>query len=455
MKKIFPLFFVILTNAFFAQNKQILYDFAELPQTLLLNPGAETNYKYHIGVPLLSGFSAELGSTGFVLRDFFDNNTVPFNDKVSAVLNKLSVTDHLKFNTQIEIINIGYRYREKIYFSFGFYEEIDAIGYYPKDIITLATEGNSPYINRSFNISQINYNIDAIGVLHFGFSKRVNENLTLGGRFKLYSSALNMQSKNNSGTFTTVLGKNNIYTHYLDNLNVDFKTSGLVEDNEIIKEASSYLSNTFFGSNLGIGLDFGITHKINKQLEFSASIIDFGFIRHKKNIKNTTAKGSYTFEGLNFEFNASNPNYWNELDTDFREKVSFGDNNNSYITWRPTKFNASLKYSFGRVRSKYCYDSTFKNFYRNAVGAQLYSVFRPLGPQLALTGFYQSAISDKFQVKVTYTLDQYSFYNLGLGLSTQIGKINFYGMIDNLTQINDIASANGLSLQFGFNLIFN
>ena len=455
MKKIFTFFFVFLTSFMNSQNKQILFNFAEIPQTLLLNPGAETNYNFHIGVPLLSGFSSEFGSTGFVLRDLFDNNGISFNDKVSSVLNKLTVRDHLKINTQIEVLNGGFRYQDKYYFSFGFYEEIDAISFFPKDLILFATEGNTAYINKNFNTSQINYNIDFIGVLHFGFSKKVNQNLTIGSRFKLYSSALNIQSRNNSGTVTTLLGSKNIYTHYFDNLNLNFKTSGLIKNGQYIVNPFTYVYNTFLGSNLGIGLDFGVTYHISKQLEFSASILDLGFIKHKKNIKNTTVKGNYTFEGLNFEFDGSNPDYWGELDEDFREKILSGDNNNSYTTWRPTKLNASIRYSFGEVRSKYCYDSTFKDYYRNAVGAQLYTVFRPLGPQLALTGFYEIALLDQLHTKVTYTLDEYSLYNVGLGMSAQLGKINFYAMVDNLAQINDIASANGLSVQLGLNIIFN
>lgn len=52
-------------------------------------------------------------------------------------------------------------------------------------------------------------------------------------------------------------------------------------------------------------------------------------------------------------------------------------------------------------------------------------------------------------------IDDYSFYNIGAGISAQLGKVNFYGMVDNIAQINDIASANNISVQLGFNLIFN
>ena len=450
---IFSLFF--LTTLAYSQNKQVLYGFAELPQTLLLNPGAETNYNFHIGVPLLSGFSGEIGSTGFTLNDLFVTDNRSINYKVSEILSTLTVRDYAKLNSQIEVLSGGFRLNDKTYFSFGFYEEIDAIAYFPKDPATLLLEGNDAYLNKSFNLAQILYKLDAFGVLHFGVSKKVNEKLIIGGRFKLYSSALNLESYNNSGTFTTAEGTNNIYTHYLNNINLNFRTSGAFVNDETIEDPKTYFKNTFFGDNIGVGLDFGLTYKFSSQLEFTGSILDVGFIHHKKNIKNFYAKGSFVFEGIEFEYNSDNPNnYWEQLDTAFKEKVPSGNNQDSYISWRPAKINAALKYSFGERRSRYCYDNTYKNFYTDALGIQLYSIFRPLNPQLALTGFYEKALFKKFRAKITYTLDDYSFYNIGAGVSAQIGKINFYGTVDNIAKFNDITSANNISFQLGFNLIF-
>ena len=57
-----------------SQNKQIVYDFANLPQTLLLNPGAEVTNKWHVGVPVVSHFSVNGGFTGFSTYDIFADN---------------------------------------------------------------------------------------------------------------------------------------------------------------------------------------------------------------------------------------------------------------------------------------------------------------------------------------------------------------------------------------------
>lgn len=456
MKKI--IFYLLILSAVTssAQNKQIVYDFAELPQTLLLNPGAETNYKFHFGVPLLSGFSLNMGSSGVVLTDVFANDNVHINDKISTILHSMSSRDFLMFNNQIEVLNGGFRLNDKTYISFGFYEEIDAISYYPKDLFILLNEGNNAYLNKNFSASQINYKLDVLGAIHVGVSKKVNEQLTIGGRFKVYSSALNIESTNNSGTFTTVLGTDNIYKHYLSNVNINAKTSGLVVDDEYVDDPNAYVKNTFLSGNLGMGVDAGFTFHINPQLEFSASILDLGFIRHSKNVKNTTAKGDFVFQGIEFQYDlTSSKNYWGEIDKEFREQLPTDENEESYISWRPAKFNTALKYSFGERRSTVCYDNTYKDFYTDAVGVHLYSIFRPLSPQLALTGFYQKSITNKIHTKFTYTIDDFSYSNIGAGLSAQFGKLNVYGMLDNILEYRNLSAANSLSLQLGINVIFN
>ena len=445
--------FLIGLNSF-SQNKQVLYDFAGLPQTLLLNPGLETDYKFHIGVPLLSGFSSEIKSTGFSLSEIFSVNNNTINDKISAVLNKIDANDYLKVNTQIEVFSAGFRFDKKTYISFGFYQELDAIGYLPKDAFTLINEGNTSYLNKSFSISEMIYKLDVLGVIHVGISRKVSDKLTLGGRFKVYSSALNLETTNNSGTFTTRLGNNNIYVHHLDNVNFNTRTSGLISNNEYISDASTYIENSLLGGNLGAGIDLGFTYHVTPQLQLSGSLIDLGFVQHTKNIKNKLIVGSFTFEGIEFEFD-SNRNYWGELDAALKEQLPIVDNQDSYTSWRPAKVNAAIKYSFGEKRSKYCYDNTLKDFYTNAFGAQLYSVFRPLRQQFAFTSFYEKSFSNKLQAKITHTIDDYSYYNIGVGVSAKIWKINFYGILDNLTKLSDISTSNNVSLQFGFNLLFN
>ncbi len=68
----------------FAQNNQILYDFNQLPQTLLLNPGAEVSYNKHFGVPFLSNIFVQAGATN---KNITYNNI--YSDDPSALLRNI------------------------------------------------------------------------------------------------------------------------------------------------------------------------------------------------------------------------------------------------------------------------------------------------------------------------------------------------------------------------------
>lgn len=447
-------FFVLQSHS---QNKQILYNFAEIPQSLLLNPALQTQYKFHVGIPLLSGFSANIGSTSIKLTDLFLDDGININDKIASVINSTSSRDFITTNLQVEVFNIGFHLKNNDFLNFGFYQELDAIGYFPKDFLLFFNEGNATNINRPFNENHIRYKLDYLGVLHAGISRKVNDKLSVGARFKIYSSAINLQSNNNTGTFTTIEGENSIYRHIFSNVDVNILTSGLIENDEYLDDVNSQVKNTFFGSNanLGLGFDFGVDYKITNQLEFSASLLDLGYVTYKNNIKNTRIKGDFIFDGVNFEFDPnSTTDYWGQINQRFKDQLPNTEDQESYISWRPVKLNAALKYSFGEQRRLLCYDDTFKDYFNNAIGLQLFNVFRPLGPQLALTGFFEKMFSKNLQTKITYTIDDFSYANIGFGISTQVSKVHFYALVDNLLEFRNLSSANSISLQFGLNLRF-
>jgi hypothetical protein len=78
---------------------------------------------------------------------------------------------------------------------------------------------------------------------------------------------------------------------------------------------------------------------------------------------------------------------------------------------------------------------------------------RPRGVQAALTAFYQRRFGRTLALKTTYTIDKYSWTNIGAGLNVQAGPVNFYVLADNLLGYANIADSHHVSLQFGFNII--
>lgn len=463
MKRVIYIVLIFVSVQIIAQNKQILYNFDKIPQTLLLNPGGETTYKYHIGVPLLSGVSVNANISGITVADLFRNDRisffqgVDFNTKFRNALTKLDKNDYTYLNTQIEVLSGGYKINSKDYLSVGFYAEADVFFGFPKDIVTLLNEGNAAYVNKAFTLSQINTRADVLGVLHAGISRRFSNRFMAGARLKIYSGSLNVTSTKNQGTFTTKKITDALYEHTLNGLNAQVNSAGFYDENDQVNlTAGGVLGNTFLGGNLGLGLDLGYTFYATEKLQYTASILDIGFISYSKKVRNAKIQGDYKFSGIDLDYNSENRNYWTELKNDLDTKVPREINRNSYSVMRPIKINASVRYSFGKSRSlSNCHDVSLKDFYDNAVGGQFYTVFRPNGPRIALTGFYERKFSKHLNTKFTYTVDDFSYTNFGVGLSVNVWKLNIYGLADNVLALTDVADAHRASLQFGINFIFN
>ncbi|MFD2938695.1 DUF5723 family protein [Flavobacterium notoginsengisoli] len=460
MRKLSLIFFVVFQFSCFAQNKELLYNFTQIPQSSLVNPGADVSYKYYFGFPVLSGISANVGSKGFTAYDLFADNGVDFNQKVRNVLNNTSRNDKVMTNQQLEIFSGGFRVggrESKSYVSFGLYQEFDFFMYVPKDPALLALNGNRDYIGKSFNLGDLTAKAEVLSVLHIGYHKKVNDKFVYGGRAKIYSSGANATSTKNSGYIYT--GQNsgtpNVYNQIISS-NLELKTSGIskfTKDEYEGNVARDLVNNTFFGGSLGLGVDAGITYYIKDNLQLTASIIDLGFIRQSKDIETLTYKGTYQYNGVNPDFMGNDDP--EDVFDEFEKAIPRDTLYNKYTTWRPTKFYSSIQYSFGEARPDdecNCRGQVNK-YYKNAVGAQVFAMTTPRQPIAALTAFYRRNIFRKLDVKATYTFDSFSNKNIGLGLAGTIGKVNVYALVNNILEYKDISKANGVAFQFGINFI--
>ena len=122
---------ILFCNAsVFAQNKELLYDFYEIPQSLMVNPGVKTSQKWHAGIPVISGLSFQGATSGVTVNDLFANDGVDFTTKVQErLLDVMGNKDDFSSTSQIEGFNVGFRGRNRPddYYSFGMYGEMDII----------------------------------------------------------------------------------------------------------------------------------------------------------------------------------------------------------------------------------------------------------------------------------------------------------------------------------------
>lgn len=440
----------------YSQNKQVLYDFAGLPQTLMMNPGAEVGNKFHIGFPILSQISVQGGFTGFSTYDIFADNGVDINDKIRDAIHGFGKTEFTMVNQQLEILSGGYRLKNNDYLSFGYYQELDFLAKIPRDLVDLFYEGNTN-IGRRYSMKKMTARAEMLGVLHVGLSKKINDKWQIGGRAKIYSSVFNGKTKQNKGTFYTEYGTNNIYKHNLENVDFLMQTSGMFLDDYDDVTPSYVQSKLLFGGNLGLGLDVGFTHHLKKQWTVSGSIQDIGFIYNTKDVETYQIKhGYYQIEGIQVYFDPNNPeDYWEDLKDDFDEKIVLDTIYKKYISIRPVKLNGAVSYSFGRPYYDDCRFLTSNELYTNKLGFHLYSTIGAVHSYLAATLFYERRVTKHLDTKFTYTVDPFSYSNLGVGLSTQFGAFNTYFIADNLLKLNNVYNAKSANFQLGINFIFN
>ncbi len=448
------------------QNKQLLYNINSLPQTLMTNPGAQINFDGHFGIPLISHLNFAAGSSGVNLHDIFDDSNPNVNERVTNAINRLSSKDYFTAQEQIEVLSLGWRLNKYDYFSAGIYQEMDLFAYFPKDPAVLVSQGNADYINVPFDFSHVSFTGEVLTVYHLGLNRIIDHQLTVGARLKMYSGIFNVESVNNTGTFLTRNTPDgpNYYRHFAENIDVRVNTSGfttLRDANQTVQEASrDLLSKSFFGGNIGAGLDLGATYIIQDNLILTGSIQDLGLMFQRDDVENYTYKGTYQTDGIEPLFPEIGPDgaalpYWDEFEDDVDRNLVDETLNESYVTWRPFKLNASLQFRFGKNFPPCDYRIRTKRIYQNKVGIHLYGIKRPGALKYALSTYYDTMVIPKLRIKVAYTLDDFSYTNVGLLLSTRIKKFNFYLAADNLFGYFNLAKSHYQSVQLGFQFIIN
>ncbi len=461
MKKILYLLTILVAFCGYSQNRQVLYNFTAIPQSMMTNPGADFKYNWYAGVPLLSGISANVGSSGFTTYDLFANDGVDFNTKLRNVVISTNRNDKLAINQQMEIFSGGFkisgadRDATNTYVSFGMYQEFDMMSFMPKDLAILALEGNSNYLGKIFDLGDLNMKAELLSVWHIGVHKNINKNFIVGVRGKIYSSIYNASSTKNAGFIYTGPSNMGVYDQNIY-ANMQLNTSGLAKyddgnnNSDVVKDITK---GAMLGGNLGLGFDVGFTYNPTQNIQLTGSILDVGFISHTKDVESYTLKGRYNYRGIVPSFSSGNSaeNVYEE----FQNAIPLDTINTKYTTWRPIKLNTSFQYSFDEDSDDTCNckGNDTEAVFKSAVGAQLFIMSTPRMPMAAFTTYFSRKILKGLQAKATYTIDTFSSRNIGLGLSTTAGPVNFYLLADNLLEYKDITKANSLSFQVGLNVI--
>lgn len=464
MKKTIIIFISIFALYSFANAQQgmTLFNMNRVLQSQWVNPATQLEHKIEIGGLL----AVPLGLLPPPMYFNYANNSFHYNHLFhmgtglkadSLVLDldqfqsKLRNTTHMRFDFQLELINVGIRL-ENYYLSFALTEKIKWGMSLPYDLFEFALNGNRPYMleGKPHDFSNLNVNFTHYREFAVGLSTRSTDKLNFGGRAKILFGQSNFSTEINKLTLNTDPNNYNMTFDADMAIRGSFPVEFLEYDKDSMKlsvdedafdnfQPQDYLLNF---SNIGMAFDFGASYKINDDIEVFASVTDFGLISWNSNPVSFNSKGEFLFRGIQVDLWETEEEQ-EEAMQDFADSVlnifNFEQVNSSYVSFLPSSVYLGGVY---KLHEKIHFGALYRSeFYRGT-----------MMPSFSLSA--NSNLTKWFSAHASYSIMHNSAANLGLGLTLKLGFINWYFVTDNITGMIFPQKMKNLNFRFGCNWVF-
>ncbi|MBL4656498.1 MAG: OmpA family protein [Flavobacteriales bacterium] len=401
-----------------AQLDATLYHMSTIPQVRYTNPAQGSDYTWYIGLPVISSIYANVHHNGFVTADLLRkraDDSVYFD--MDNVINQLGDKNLFGFNLQVDILALGFTKGDNEFF-FNVTEKAMARIRYPKDLMVLIWEGNGAFIDKTIDLSGSALRLTEYREYAFGMSRKFSDNLTIGAKAKVLGGFIN---------FSTIVSKLELYT-----APSTFELSGSSDlvINSSMDTTGEFPNNFFSLENFGLGLDVGATYKLSDKITVSGSIIDLGYIKWKRDAKNI----SNDLDGVTFRGNAINT-FTDSSSAPFEE---IGDSLQLTFDNQQTTSNA---YKDGLIPRIYLGGKYQLNENNNA-GLLFHGEYFKGSFYPSLTLSYNYKLPRWVGASVSYSIMNGSFFNLGLGLSLNLGPVQIYVVSDNVGGMFNMTSIN-------------
>jgi hypothetical protein len=477
IKKILVIVILLNVTSFvFAQQDMTLYYMHRVPQSNLLNPAIQNECKYYFSgilLPIvgqvLPPLHVNYNNNGFAFNNLFypgegqqaDSMVTPFNEgeNTDRFLKRLRKVNYLSFETNVDWLSVGYRWK-KWYFTFNLTDKLNVQASFPKDLVTLAWEGNGKsLLGEEAFLSYLGVGINWYREYALGASVPVNNKLTVGGRAKLLFGKENLWFKSHQLSIKTdeedysltVKADWEVYSsqqfYDITKLQMDYLNDSLMfEMDTLMKDVSTQdVKNIIFNSkNPGGAIDLGFKYVFNNKITFYGSALDVGFIHYKDNVNAVKASGEYYFDGIDVQ-----PSIQND--------------------------------SIGQAYFDYLQDSVIKIFEPQLLDKKAYNYW--LTPKIYLGGTY--ALNQKINIglllkgdiflnrlhggvtlsananlkkwfapSLSYTVENNSFKQVGVGVLFKIPWMQFYLVTDNVCGFIWPEAARNVNFRLGINMLF-
>lgn len=423
-----------------AQQNYTLYNMSSISQSIYCNPSVFPVNNINVGIPFVSSNYFGLTNTAFRYSDLVykrpdDSLTLDVNKAIS----KMSDNNYLFSSGQIDLLSVGFKIKRN-YFNITATEKFTGVFNYSKGLVDFLWNGNGPQIGNTINLG-LGLQYTHYREYGINYVLKVNGKLFVGMKYKYLYGMENIQ------TVRSNISLNTDPNDYTLNASSDLLINQSGQLRGFIDGDVKFGDYAFKQKNTGSAFDLGAQYKITNKIAVNFSMIDFGGINWRSNVKNFKSQNpgeNYTYKGL----------YIANLIND--------------TTSVNQAFNAVLDSAY----SSFKIDTTFES-YRSKLIKQVY-----LGGTYQLSENYQTnlvlhgmffdgkmrpgvsasiggRVGQLVHVNLCYSIFNKSYNNVGLGLSINTwGGTQFYMVSDNVLGAIFPQNAKSFNLRVGINLRF-
>ena len=431
-----------------AQQVNTLYFLENAPMRHTINPAFQPVSKGYINFTPLGWMDMSMGNNSLTLSDVLkvDPTTgktiTPLHpngnkQKFLKSLKKVTVTNS---EMTFGLINMGFRVKDQGFLTIGVNERIDFGENVPKSMIEFLVNGGMTELEggiNTFNMSKLGTNFTAYTEIGAGYSHRLNDQWTIGGKLKFLVGSMYVGVKTKNMAIDASAEQWRIHgdmdmniagpfdagylTSYMDGKNMQqvidgFKDDGSFEKDKLIK--TDNIGSLLKPSGYGAAIDFGFTYKPIENVQISAALVDLGFIYWNK-MNKFTCSADTAFKGVD-KVEYSDPQYKDEngeFNTDILMDTVLSSLKNML---QGVKINSSSKKGMAKMVNARLNVGVDANFWDNRVGVGVLSATRLYNARV----YEELTIGAAFRpfnwlsIAASYSLiENGKFSNIGAGLS--------------------------------------
>lgn len=275
---------IVITAPASAQYLRSSYFMENSTDRIQLNPALQPARGY-VKIPVIGSISASANSNSLGTQDIIDvidsDKNFYNNDKF---YNRLSLDNRLNVNLTTDLISFGF-YKGEGFWSVNIGSKIDINASVPKSMfeyLRMIDNFDESFFGSTYDIRNERLNLNAYTEIGVGYSRPINEKLTLGGKAKMLIGLGNIDmdvkqlSVTENGTESIIKSHGSLKTSFHG---LGLKTTEGYDGKEFVNDIDF---DSFGVAGYGAAIDLGATYQLLDNLSLSAAVLDLGFISWSK-----------------------------------------------------------------------------------------------------------------------------------------------------------------------------